>query len=181
MSRAECPVAKNHGVSFHRLSPGQTHAAHLSGIKQQIGHMRLEMDLCARSDDGLAHVSHQLRQHVGPQMRVRVHADVRGCPKGDEKIENAVHIAALFGAGVQLAVGIGARPAFAEAVVGMRVDQSFGVDLLDILEPGANIASALQQHGLDAGLEEGQGRKISARSGPDHNHALIAERLGRKY
>jgi hypothetical protein len=79
-----------------------------------------------------------------------------------------------------LSVGIGAGPALAETVVGMRVDESLGIDLLHVLETGADIPAALQEHGDNARLKERQGREIAARTGPHHHDPLPGGGLGTK-
>ena len=82
-----------------------------------------------------------------------------------EDVEYLVHIAALLAAGVELAVGVGSRAAFAEAVVRLGVHGLCAADLGQVFLALAHVLAALHHHGAQAQLDEAQGGKEAAGTG----------------
>ena len=75
-------------------------------------------------------------------------------------------------------VDIGQRNGRRMSALITRMDEPLGIDFLHVLEPAQHVPATLQDHRLDPGLQQGQGREVSARSGPDHNHPLPPKRPG---
>ena len=80
------------------------------------------MHLTARGDDLLAHATDDDGELVRTDMRVGIDKDLGVGTEAAEDTQRLLDAPALLAAGVELAVGEGARPTFAIAVIGLGVD-----------------------------------------------------------
>lgn len=84
---------------------------------------------------------------VGPDMRMSVVENrLVGAVKA-KHLERLAVIAPLFGAGVQLAVGISPGPALAESVVAVGIDLAVAIDPSDVALTGRDVLAALEHDG----------------------------------
>ena len=131
------------------------------------------MNLAAAAYDGVAHRLDNLRQLVGADMRMGVDEDRRRGSVLTEHVENLLDAAALLRASVELAVGVSAGAALAEAVVALGV---YGLRLGDVGEVYlalAHILAALKHHGAQAQFDETQRGEESAGALAYHYHLRL--------
>ena len=144
---------------------------HLVALNEQGVHACLKMHFAAALKNGVAHVLDDAGQLVGADVRMGVHQDGGGSTVLAEDVEYLVHIAALLAAGVELAVGVGSRTTFAEAVVRLRVHGLGAADLCQVFLTLAHVLATLHHHGAQAQLDEAQGGKEATGAGT-HNDDL---------
>ena len=108
---------QDHRVSAKLTTIRSCHALHLSVIKKKLRHLGPKMNFATCGNDGLTHRHDHLRKEVRANMRMGFHEDFLRCTMRDEGAINLRYRAALFGTGVELAIGKGSRSAFSEAVV----------------------------------------------------------------
>ena len=122
---------ENYGGPFDRrvaeADPGD-----FSVPDSDVGYFRPEQHLSAGVDDRLSHRGDDARQSVGADVRVRVVQDRLVGAVEAENFERLAVVAAFFRAREELAVGIGARSAFAESVVRFRIYRAVAVDPGDV-------------------------------------------------
>ena len=95
-----------------------------------------------------------------------------------EDVEYLVHIAALLAAGIELAVGVGTRAAFAEAVVRLGIHGLRAADLGQVFLALAHVLAALHHHGAQAQLDEAQGGEEASGAGPHDDDLRAAFHVG---
>src|SRR3954462_413797 len=91
-------------------------------------------------------------------------------PEMDKGAEDAVDVAPLGAAGIELTVAVGAGPAFAKAVVAFLVHQSFLVDGGEVSPACPYILSSFEHDGFDTQFDEAEGSEEPGRAGPDDDH-----------
>ena len=106
---------KHHGA-FPLVAAGRAHALHALSVGREEERVdtRAKMHLTARFDDLPAHGGDDAREPVGANVGVRVGKNVGGGTMLAEDAENAGHIAAFLGAGVEFSVRKRPRATFAE-------------------------------------------------------------------
>ena len=132
-------------------------------------HLRLEVNFATTGKDGLAHVLDDARQAVGADMRMGVGEDGWAGSVLYEDLQDAVGVAALLAARVELAVAVGSCPTLAEAVVALGVNTLLRTDACQVLLALANIFASLYDNRLQSKLDESQGCEQSAWTCPNHN------------
>lgn len=161
------------GLLGTRLQVYSLNAHRLVALEQQSGHLGLEVNLAAAAYDGVAHALDNLRQLVGADMRMGVDEDRRRGSVLAEHVENLLDAAALLRAGVELAVGVSAGAALAEAVVALGV---YGLRLGDVGEVYlalSHVLAALKHHGAQAQFDETQRGEESAGALAYHYHLRL--------
>ncbi len=106
-------------------------------------------------------------------MGVGVHQDVRDSPVLDQQGQYFPDIATLGGPGVEFAVTVGAGPAFAKTVVGVRVTDPVPVDFFKVIPPGGDVFAPFQHNGPDVVPDQFQGRKQPGRT-RSHDHGGVS-------
>ena len=106
---------EHHGA-FPLVAAGRAHALHTLSVGREEERIdtRAKMHLTARFDDLPTHGGDDAREAVGANVGVRVGKNVGGGAVLAEDAENAGHIAALLGAGVEFSVRKRPRSTFAE-------------------------------------------------------------------
>ena len=106
---------EHHGA-FPLVAAGRAHTLHALSVGREEERIdtRAKMHLTARFDDLPPHGGDDAREAVGANVGVRVGKNVGGGTMLAEDAENAGHIAALLGAGVEFSVRKRPRAAFAE-------------------------------------------------------------------
>ena len=122
--------------------------------------------------DEPADILHHSRQLVGADVGVGVDEYRRRRAEADEVMEHLADVAALGGAGVELAVGKCAGAALTVAVVGIGVDLAAEVDRSHVGLAGVDILSALENHRAQAEGDQLQRGEHSGRAGPDNQHRV---------
>ena len=133
-------------------------------------HLGLEVHLAATGKDGLAHVLDDTRQAVGTDMRMGIGEDGRAGSVLHEDLQDAVGVAALLAARVELAVAVGPCPTLAKAVVALGVNALLRTNACQVLLALANIFASLHDNRLQPQFDESQSSKQSARTSSDHNN-----------
>ena len=133
-------------------------------------HLRLEVNFATTGKDGLAHVLDDARQAVGADMRMGVGEDGWAGSVLYEDLQDAVGVAALLAARVELAVAVGSCPTLAKAVVALRVNTLLRTDACQVLLALANILASLHDNRLQPQFDESQGCEQSPGTSSDHNN-----------
>ena len=153
----------------------------LVATQQQTVDTGLEAHLAAVLTDAVAHILDDARQTVGADMGMGGGEDVGAGAMLAEDGEDAAHVAALGGAGVELAVGVGAGTALAEGVVALRVDEALARDEGDILLALMDILAPLEDDGAQASLYQAQGSEEAGGTGSDDDDLGPALDIGVGY
>ncbi len=127
------------------------------------------MNFSTRGEDGLAHGLDDFGQAVGSDMGVGVNEDFVLRAVLVEYSKHFIDRAALFAAGVQFSVGIGSRSAFAEAIVGIGVNDALPVYRHHVAASAVDILAALEPNGFESRLDQLQCREESGRTCTDNN------------
>ena len=164
-----------------RVAGGQDHRAaellpraggdtrHLVVVDEQPVHAGAEVHFAAAARDVAAHAFNHAGQLVRADVRVSVVEDSGVGAVLAEADEDTLHRAAFLTAGVEFAVGEGARATLAEAVVRLRVDRAAADDVGDVTFAFVHLAATLHDDGAYAQLDESEGGEESAGSGADHD------------
>lgn len=86
-------------------------------------------------------------------------------------LERLAVVAPLFGAGIQLAVGISPGPALAESVVAVGIDLAVAIDPSDVALTGRDVLAALEHDGRNPRSISAM-RRTARRTRPDHHHGV---------
>ena len=150
---------------------GRDDAPHLVALDNKAIHAGLEVDFASRLENAVAHALDNGGQFVGADMRMGIgEYRYRGTMLAKD-LQNAVYIAPLLTAGVELAVGEGTCPTLAETVVRLGVDALLAADAGNILATVVHVLSPLDHDGAYPQLNQAQGGKQSGRAGT-HHHRL---------
>ena len=157
---------ENYGGPFDRrvaeADPGD-----FSVPDSDVGYFRPEQHLSAGVDDRLSHRGDDARQPVGADVRVRVVQDRLVGAVEAENFERLAVVAAFFRAREELAVGIGARSAFAESVVRFRIYRAVAVDPGDVPFARRDVSSAFEYDRAQAAFDQPQRGEQSGRPRSD--------------
>ena len=161
---------ENHGA-VPLAAVGGAHPFHPPAIgREEEGvDARLKMHFTARLDDLPTHAGDDAREAIGADVGMGVGENVGGGAVLAEDAEDARHVAALLGTSVELTVGEGPGPAFAEGIVALGIDTARTGDGGNVLLTAVDIASALEHHGAHAEFDESQGGKESCGACADHD------------
>ena len=161
---------ENHGAG-PLAAVGGAHPFHplAVGREEEGVDTRLKMHFTARLDDLPTHAGDDAREAIGADVGMGVGENIGGGPVLAEDAEDARHVAALLGAGVEFTVGECPGAPLAEGVVALGIDTARTGDGGNVLLAAVDIASALEHHGAHAQLDEAQGGKESCGAGTDHD------------
>jgi hypothetical protein len=82
---------------------------------------------------------------------------------GHQDLHDASDVPSLLGAGVELAIGVGAGTSLSKAVVGVGMHDAFLIDSSEVTSTGTHVFSPLEENGLDPEFDGAQCRKKSCR------------------
>jgi hypothetical protein len=71
--------------------------------------------------DGLAHQFDDFRKFIRANVRMGIHQNIGARPKGHQQIHDTLHIAALFGTGIEFSIRIRSGPTFTKTVITIRI------------------------------------------------------------
>ena len=174
---------QQHGTPFVGVAACAAHAFHAAGqaVEEEPRHPLAEMHLAAVALDGGADVGDDAAQAVGADMGVGVDHYIGVGAVFDEFAHYCSDVAALGGAGVELAVAVGAGAAFAETPVAVAIDAAAANHLCDVLAALVDTFAAFHDDGLEPQFEGAQRRKQTCRAGTDDDHraAVATVAIGR--
>ena len=160
---------QDHGVGGDLIAARQADGPQPVPVQPQPRRLRIEPVLHPQrfqvQAQGGQHPGQPVRTDVGPGFDGDL---VRGA-EADQIPQHPIHRLAILAAGVQLAVGIGARPALAKAVVGFRVQLAPG-QLGQIVAARLHRLASFQDRGGDAGLGQAEGGERPGRPRADDGH-----------
>ena len=114
----------------------------------------IEMILPAVFHNAVADVLHHFRQLVGANVRMGVCQYLFRSAEGYQAVKDVAHVPALCGAREQLAVRERPRPAFAVAVIGVRIHHARPREGGHVRLAAVHVLAALQDHGLKPKVQE---------------------------
>jgi hypothetical protein len=82
---------------------------------------------------------------------------------GNEDLHDAADISSLLGAGVELAIGVGAGTSLSKAIVGVGMHDAFLVDGSEVTSTGTYVFSPFEEDGFNPEFDGAQCRKKSCR------------------
>ena len=126
-----------------------------------------------------AHIGDDLGQQIAADVGPRIAEDVDGGLMAHEGLVDAAHVATLGGARVELAVGVGASAAFAEAIVAVGIDDAhrWPVETLEVDAARVHGFTAVDDDRGHAGAGEFVGAKQATGPVADHDHLRRPLRL----
>src|SRR5207249_7230725 len=139
---------------------------------------RLEAHGGPRGHEALAKLGHDFWELIGTDMRSCVDQDVRRRTVGHQSMEDFAYRSALVGPRVQLAIAVGTGAALAEAVVGLRIDDSLLVERRDVAPARLRGLAPIEDDRADAVLREPERAEKTGRTRPhdDHGASSLADR-----
>src|SRR3712207_5229573 len=161
-----------------RLSRVRLDAFHLSVFNNQNIHPGLEMHFAPARENRSAHILNHARQLVRTDVRVSVRKYRCGCPMLAEHVQDFVRVSPFFAAGIELPVGVGARPSLSETVIRFGVYDMFTVDLRKVFLPLAYILSAFYDNGAQTEFDKAQGCEQPARTGTHYDNLWLSFYVG---
>jgi hypothetical protein len=131
--------------------------------------------------EALAHRGQDLGQPIRADVRAGVDQDVGRRAVQREDLDHVADVAALVGPGVELAVGVGAGAALAEAVVAVGIDAAVLGQALQVPAPRLHQLAAIDDDRGDPGARELVRAVQTRRTGADDDHrgAGDRDRVGR--
>ena len=142
---------------------------HTTAFEQEARHLGLEMHFATALKNGITHGLDDTRQFVGTDMRMGIGKDIGRCAMLTEYIQDLLYRTTLLGAGIQLAIGIGACPTLTKAVVALAINLLGLGNLCQIAFAFTDILAAFQYYRAYAELYQSQGSKQSTRAGTHDN------------
>ena len=161
-------AGRDHDGAAEQLAAiGEADADRAAIAHDDLGHARAEPHLGADRGERLAQRGDHARQLVRADVRARVDEDVVGRAVDGEDLDDVAHVAALVRARVELAVGVGACAALAEAVVGVGIDAAVLGQALQVSAPRLDRLAAVDDHRGDAGARQLVGAEQAGRPAAD--------------
>ena len=155
------------------LSGSGVHAHHAISLsrEEEFVDTSLEMHLTARRFDLFAHTLDDAGQAVGADVGMGIGEDVGAGTMLAEDAEDALHVAALFRARIEFAIGEGSCPTLSEGIVALAVDDVVAGDSGDVFFTAIYVASTFEDDGAHPEFYESEGCKESSGS-CSHNDGL---------
>ena len=125
--------------------------------------------------DSLADVFDHGRELVCTDVRMRINQYLGRGSELHETIEHLAVVTPLGRAGIEFSVGECACSTFAEAVVGVRIEDALSGETCHIRLAGVHVLAALQHHGLEPEaqeLERGE-HPCGASTDDDHRRSVV--------
>ena len=146
---------KQEGVAFEFVAAGTADATDTTGdgVEEEAGDTLAEMNLAAVAENGVPHRGNDGTETVGADMGMGVDGDERVGAMLDKFAEDIGDIATLGGAGVELAVAVGARATLAKAPVAVGVDAAAADHQGDVLFALVDWFATLDNDRLEAKFE----------------------------
>ena len=151
----------------------------LTILLEHVHHLGVKQHGSPRALNGLPHGSHHGRQAVGADVGMGVNQDLGIGAVGHHPFEGLADVAALLASGVQFAVAVSPRPAFAKAVVGVGIHQVFPVQFGQIAPPRPHIFAPLHNNRANTLLHTFK-RSIQPGGPCPHNHHLLGPGTDRR-
>ena len=144
----------------------------------QLAHPASEQVIAAALDDLPADVFHHGRQLVGADVRAGIGDDLGRRSVLYQTGEDARGVAPFFGAGVQFPVRVGSGTPFAEAVIGIGIDDVLGAKCLDVPAARMHVLAPFQNDGPVTAFDSLQRCEHPGRTGTHDDDFLRLAHIG---
>ena len=162
------PRSNQHCRSLQNFAGTEPHAGAAAAGDHGRGNFGAEAEGAAEFDDPPAQVGRDDAQVVRTDMRAFLPADLRRRSRFDEGAQDETGTA-VFGAGVELAVGKGPRAAFADQQIAVGIEFAALQHGLILLVTRADFGAAVEDHRFGSGQRQRQRREDASGPGADHD------------